>query len=62
MLEIPEAYTLASQINELLTGKTIINVITNYSPHKFTCFYQKKPEYPHFLVYIISVRKNASGG
>jgi len=43
MLELPEAVTLARQINETLTGKTIASARANTSPHKFA-FYHGDPE------------------
>lgn len=44
MLEIPECITIAGQLNKTLHGKTIYNVITNHSPHKFA-FYHGDPAY-----------------
>ena len=44
MLEIPESTTIARQLNEIVRGKTICNVIANHSPHKFA-FYQGNPKY-----------------
>lgn len=35
MIEIPEAAVLSDQINEVLVGKVVRNVIVNQSPHKF---------------------------
>ena len=49
MLELPEAATLARQMNETLVGKTIASARANTSPHKFA-FYQGDPEtYPKKL-------------
>lgn len=49
MLELPEVVTLARQINETLTGKTIASARANVSPHRFA-FYQGDPEtYPEKL-------------
>lgn len=45
MIEIPEAIALAHQINEILVGKTIDNVIANQSPHKFAWFFGDPSEY-----------------
>lgn len=45
MIEIPEAITLAHQINEILVGKTIEGVIANQSPHKFAWFFGDPSEY-----------------
>lgn len=38
MIEIPEGKTLSEEAREVLTGKTIIQVINATSPHKFTWF------------------------
>lgn len=38
MIEIPEALTLANQINSSIMGKKIINVIAEQSPHKFAWY------------------------
>jgi len=43
MLELPEALTIARQINETVAGKRIVNVIAAYSPHKFA-FYHGDPQ------------------
>lgn len=48
MIELPETYVLAEQINRTLVGKTVMNATANASPHKFAWFsgdpaeYQKK--------------------
>ena len=42
MMEIPESLTIANQLNGVVFGKTIKNVIAGYSPHKFA-FYQGDP-------------------
>ncbi|MCL2361176.1 MAG: endonuclease VIII [Defluviitaleaceae bacterium] len=38
MIELPETYVLASQINETLVGKTIKHAIANASPHSFAWY------------------------
>jgi len=38
MIELPEAYVLAKQINETLIGKTISKATANASPHAFAAF------------------------
>jgi formamidopyrimidine-DNA glycosylase len=43
MFELPELVTLARQINQNLTGKTISNGSLGNSPHKFV-WYNRKPE------------------
>jgi len=42
MIELPEAYVLAGQINQNLVGKTIKNAIANAHPHSFA-FYNGDP-------------------
>lgn len=46
MIELPEAVTLAEQINKYLTGKTIKSTIAAHSPHKFTWYHGDPAEYP----------------
>lgn len=43
MIELPEAYVLAEQINRTLKGKTIMNVEANHTPHAFA-WYTGNPE------------------
>jgi len=38
MIELPETYVLADQINETLVGKTVIRVVANAFPHKFAWY------------------------
>jgi formamidopyrimidine-DNA glycosylase len=38
MLELPEAFVIAGQINHTLSGKRIQSVIANHSPHAFAWF------------------------
>ncbi|MBN2880382.1 MAG: endonuclease VIII [Clostridia bacterium] len=49
MLEIPESYNIANQLNETIKGKKIINVIANASPHKFVWFNGNPEEYNGLL-------------
>ena len=49
MIELPEALTLAEQINEHLTGKTVGSTQAAHSPHKFTWYYGDPAEYPALL-------------
>ncbi len=49
MIEIPEAVTLAGQLNRTVRGKQIARVVAAQSPHKFA-WYQGDPQrYPHLL-------------
>ena len=50
MLEIPESKVIAEQAQEVLTGKTIVNVINATSLHKFTWFNGDPLKYGDLLV------------
>ena len=50
MIEIPEAVTLAAQLNRVVKGKMVAEVVTARSPHKFV-WYQGNPDaYPRLLM------------
>lgn len=40
MIELPEARNLARQISQHLSGKTVLSVTANHSPHKFAWFHE----------------------
>jgi len=46
MIELPEAVTLAEQINKYLTGKIVRSTQAAHSPHKFTWYHGDPAEYP----------------
>ena len=49
MIEIPEAATMAVQLNGVVRGKKVVEVVAAHSPHKFA-WYQGSPDaYPHLL-------------
>jgi formamidopyrimidine-DNA glycosylase len=50
MIELPEAFVLAKQIQQTLTGKQIRQVTANYSPHKFAWFTDDPQKYNGKLV------------
>lgn len=50
MLEIPESTTIGMQATEMLTGKTISDVVTATSPHKFAWYNGDPENYPDMLV------------
>ena len=50
MNELPEALTLARQINETMIGKTISSVVANASPHKFAWYHGDPTDYPSRLM------------
>lgn len=49
MIELPEALTLAGQINDTICGKRISKVIAAHSPHKFA-WYHGDPQNYHTLL------------
>lgn len=49
MIELPEAFVLSQQINEMMGGKRITGVYTNKSPHKFAWFHDDPQKYQDIL-------------
>lgn len=49
MIEISESTTISRQATELLTGKTVSQVINATSPHKFTWYNGDPADYPAIL-------------
>lgn len=45
MIELPESYVLAEQINRTLKGKMIMNVEANHSPHAFAWYTGNPADY-----------------
>ena len=43
MLELPESYAIAKQLNKTIKGKRIQSVVANHSPHKFA-WYEGDPD------------------
>lgn len=62
MLEIPEACTLAQQINASLSGKTIKSVQAASSPHKFAWYHGDPLEYAERLAGNSVLAANPAGG
>ncbi|MFA6939564.1 MAG: endonuclease VIII [Clostridiaceae bacterium] len=50
MIEIPEALTLANQINNTISGKQIVNVVAAHTPHKFAWYHGDPQKYHEILV------------
>ena len=50
MLELPEAITIAGQINRTLNGRRIADVMAAYTSHKFAWFYGDPQKYHELLV------------
>lgn len=49
MLEIPEALTIAKQINNTIKGRKVVDVIANYSSHKFAWYHGEPQDYKELL-------------
>lgn len=49
MIEIPEAYNLAKQLNITVSGKRILKVTAGYTPHKLAWYYGDKAKYAELL-------------
>ena len=49
MIEIPEAVTLANQINKTLKGKKITGIVAAEHPHKFAWYYNEPKDYEKIL-------------
>lgn len=49
MIELPEATTLAQQINRSLVGKSVISTLAAQSPHKFAWYNGDPADYPAML-------------
>lgn len=62
MLEIPEALTIANQINNTIKGRKVINCIANYSPHKFAWYYGEPQGYNELLRGSTILNATAYGG
>jgi formamidopyrimidine-DNA glycosylase len=62
MLEIPEAFVLAKQLNETVSGKRITGVVADSSPHKMAFYYQDPQDYPDLLTGKKIIQAAAYGG
>ncbi len=49
MIELPEAITIAGQINNKIAGRQIVNVTAAYSPHKFAWYFGDPQGYHDLL-------------
>lgn len=62
MLELPEALTIAGQMNETIAGRTVVKVEAGHTPHGFA-FYQGDAQlYPALLEGLRLDRAEQSGG
>ncbi|HEX3028359.1 MAG TPA: DNA-formamidopyrimidine glycosylase family protein [Clostridia bacterium] len=49
MIELPEAITIAGQINDKIAGRQIVNVTAAHSPHKFAWYFGDPQGYHKLL-------------
>lgn len=50
MLELPEALTIAGQMNNTIRGKRIVHVVAAHTPHKFAWYCNDAQDYDQLLV------------
>ena len=62
MIEVPEALTIAKQINKSINGKRIDKVVADYSPHKFAWYHGDPQDYSKFLEGKVIGSATAFGG
>lgn len=62
MIELPEAILISQQINETISGKRIMNVTAEQSPHKFAGYYGDPQEYHELLSGKIIGKATGYGG
>lgn len=62
MMELPEAVTIAGQINKTISGKRISSVTVSHTPHKLAWYYGEPGKYPDLLVGKTIGRADAHGG
>lgn len=62
MIELPEAVVLSKEINDALSGKTILKVITAQSPHKLAWYHENPEVYNELLVNSIIQKSYNQGG
>lgn len=62
MIELPEATTIARQINSTIQGKRILKAIANQSPHKFAWYTGDPAEYNNRLAGKVIGKGSGVGG
>ena len=50
MIELPEAVSIARQLNDAVCGSKIAAVTAGHTPHKLVWYYGEPPTYPRLLV------------
>ena len=62
MMELPEALTIAGQINKTIRGKKIVTVTVAHTPHKLAWYYGEPKKYLDLLVGRTLGEASALGG
>jgi formamidopyrimidine-DNA glycosylase len=62
MIELPEALTIAGQMNKTIFGKRIAGVTVGHTPHKLAWYYGEPKKYSDFLVGRSIGKATAYGG
>jgi formamidopyrimidine-DNA glycosylase len=62
MIELPESHTLAKQLNATLTGKTVVAMRMDQSPHKFAFYHGDPQSYPDRFIGLSFTHASAHGG
>ncbi|MDF2675087.1 MAG: glycosylase/AP lyase, DNA-binding [Clostridiales bacterium] len=62
MIELPETFTIAKEINNTILGKRIANVVANHTTHKFAWFFGDPQNYKALLMGKIIDSANSYGG
>lgn len=62
MIELPEALTIAGQINDILPGKRVAAVTAAHTPHKLAWYYGDKAAYAALLAGRTVGKASALGG
>jgi formamidopyrimidine-DNA glycosylase len=62
MLELPEALTIARQVQETVAGRRIVKVVAAHTPHKFAWYHGDPNNYHSLLAGKIIAQATAWGG
>ncbi len=62
MMELPEALTIARQVNKIVRGKLVSGVTVAHTPHKLAWYYGEPREYPGLLTGKTVGEASAHGG
>ncbi len=49
MIELPEARTIAKDLKKEILGKKVVDILGNFTDHKFTFYYKDPSKYKEYL-------------